>query len=52
MVAVPRDRAEEVLDAADGIVAREEAIANEVRAGVSLPQAMLDARLAGTTEAH
>jgi regulator of RNase E activity RraA len=48
VVVIPRERAAEVLDAARGVRAREEQIENEVRAGVPLPQAMRDARLAGT----
>jgi regulator of RNase E activity RraA len=48
VVVIPRDRAAEVLDAARGVRAREEQIESEVRAGVPLPQAMRDARLAGT----
>jgi regulator of RNase E activity RraA len=48
VVVIPRERAAEVLDAARGVRAREEQIESEVRAGVPLPQAMRDARLAGT----
>jgi len=48
VVVIPRDRAAEVLAAAHGVRAREEQIEAEVRAGVPLPQAMRDARLAGT----
>jgi regulator of RNase E activity RraA len=48
VVTVPRGRAAEVLAAARGVWAREEQIEDEVRAGASLPQAMRDARLAGT----
>jgi regulator of RNase E activity RraA len=48
VVAVPRERAAEVLDAAWRLTERETAIEAEVRAGVPLPQAMRDARLAGT----
>jgi regulator of RNase E activity RraA len=48
VVVVPRERAAEVLDAAQRLAAREAAIEAEVRAGVPLPQAMRDARLAGT----
>ncbi len=48
VVVIPRERAAEVLDAARGVRAREEQIEAEVRAGVPLPQAMQDARLAGT----
>jgi len=47
VVVVPRARAAEVLDAARGVRAREEQIEREVRAGVPLPRAMRDARLAG-----
>jgi regulator of RNase E activity RraA len=49
---IPRDHIDEVLDAALAIVAREAAIAADVRAGVPLPEAMLDARLAGRNGAH
>ena len=48
VVVVPRERAAEVLDAAERLAGREAAIEAEVRAGVPLPQAMRDARLAGT----
>jgi len=48
VVVVPRERATEVLDAAQRLAERETAIEAEVRAGVPLPQAMRDARLAGT----
>jgi regulator of RNase E activity RraA len=48
VVVVPRERATEVLDAAHRLAERETAIEVEVRAGVPLPQAMWDARLAGT----
>ena len=48
VVVIPREQAAEVLAAARGVRAREEQIAAEVRAGVPLPQAMRDARLAGT----
>lgn len=47
-VVVPRERATEVLDAARRLTGRETAIEAEVRAGVPLPRAMRDARLAGT----
>jgi regulator of RNase E activity RraA len=47
---VPRDRADLVLVAAEAIAGRERAIAADLRAGVPLPQAMRDARLAGTEE--
>ncbi|MEU8972896.1 RraA family protein [Streptomyces monashensis] len=50
LVVVPRERAEEVARIATAIVARERAIADEVRAGVPLAQAMHDARLAGEKE--
>ncbi|MEV7892032.1 RraA family protein [Streptomyces sp. NPDC002817] len=50
LVAVPRARAEEVASIATAIVARERAIADEVRAGTPLSQAMHDSRLAGGTE--
>lgn len=49
-VVVPRDRAGEVADEAERIVGRENAIAQEVRAGSLLHEAMRDARLAGTEE--
>ena len=44
---VPRARALEVLELASAVQAREHAIAADLRAGVPLPQAMHDARLAG-----
>ena len=47
LVVVPRGRATEVLVEARGLADREAAIEVEVRAGVPLPQAMRDARLAG-----
>ena len=47
VVVIPRERAGEVLEAARGVRAREEQIQREVRAGVPLPAAMRDARLAG-----
>jgi regulator of RNase E activity RraA len=50
VVVIPRERAAEVLAAARGVREREEQIEAEVRAGVPLPQAMRDARLAGTEE--
>lgn len=50
LVVVPRERAEEVAEIATAIVAREHAIADEVRVGVPLSRAMHDARLAGETE--
>jgi regulator of RNase E activity RraA len=48
VVVIPRQRAAEVLAAARGVREREEQIEAEVRAGVPLPQAMRDARLAGS----
>jgi regulator of RNase E activity RraA len=48
VVVIPCERATEVLDAAQRLAGREAAIEAEVRAGVPLPQAMRDARLAGT----
>lgn len=48
IVVVPRERAAEVLGAARRLAGREAAIEAEVRSGVPLPQAMRDARLAGT----
>jgi regulator of RNase E activity RraA len=48
VVVVPRERATKVLDTAQRLAERETAIEAEVRAGVPLPQAMRDARLAGT----
>ncbi|MDW6057320.1 hypothetical protein SAZ11_03535 [Streptomyces sp. FXJ1.4098] len=45
---VPRERATEVLEAAQRLADREAAIEAEARAGVPLPEAMRDARLAGT----
>ena len=51
VVLIPRERAAEVLDAAQRLAGREAAIEAEVRAGVPLPQAMRDARLAGTEPA-
>lgn len=50
LAVVPRDRAEEVAEIATTIVAREHAIAQEVRAGTHLSEAMHDARLAGSQE--
>jgi regulator of RNase E activity RraA len=47
---VPRARAGEVLQRAAAVAERERAIAAGLRAGVPLPQAMHDARLAGTAE--
>lgn len=48
VVVVPRERASEVLAAARGVAEREAAIEADIREGVPLPQAMRDARLAGT----
>lgn len=48
VVVVPRERVAEVLREARRLADREAAIEAEVRAGVPLPQAMRDARLAGT----
>jgi regulator of RNase E activity RraA len=50
VVVVPRGRAAEVLRAAQRIADREAGIEAEVRAGVPLPEAMRDARLAGTDQ--
>ena len=50
IVVVPRSRASEVLKAAQAIAHREARIEAEVRAGVPLPKAMRDARLAGTEQ--
>ena len=50
VVVVPRSRAVEVLQAARAIADREARIEAEVRAGVPLPEAMRDARLAGTEQ--
>ncbi|MFC4063511.1 RraA family protein [Actinoplanes subglobosus] len=50
VVVVPRTRAAEVLKAAQAIADREARIEAEVRAGVPLPKAMRDARLAGTEQ--
>ncbi|GAA1061460.1 RraA family protein [Agromyces bracchium] len=49
-VVVPRDRAEAVLTEAQAIVARERTIAEEIRSGRRLRDAMRDARLAGAEE--
>jgi regulator of RNase E activity RraA len=50
VVVVPRAAAEEVLEKAQAIAGREQAIASDLRSGVPLHEAMRDARLAGTTE--
>jgi regulator of RNase E activity RraA len=47
---VPRARAVEVLKQATAVAERERAIAADLRAGVPLPKAMHDARLAGNEE--
>ena len=47
VVVVPRERAAEVLANGRSLADRESVIEAEVRAGVPLPQAMQDARLAG-----
>jgi regulator of RNase E activity RraA len=44
---VPRQHASDVVTRAEEIIARESAIAADIRAGVPINQAMLDARLAG-----
>ena len=49
VVVVPSSHLDEVLERAQGVAAREQAIAADLRAGVALPEAMRDARLAGTT---
>jgi regulator of RNase E activity RraA len=49
---VPIGRAHEVLERAEAVVAREQAIAADLRRGIPLPQAMLDARLAGADSAE
>jgi regulator of RNase E activity RraA len=50
VVAIPRDRGEEVAALAEAIVARERAIADDLRSGASLSHVMHDARLAGQQE--
>ncbi|MEU9889748.1 RraA family protein [Sphaerisporangium sp. NPDC051017] len=50
VVVVPRERAADVLKAAQAVADREAVIEAEVRAGVPLPNAMRDARLAGKEE--
>ncbi|UVJ38969.1 RraA family protein [Arthrobacter sp. CJ23] len=52
VVVVPGSRLEEVLEHAQGVAAREQAIAAELRAGVALHEAMRDARLAGIPESE
>jgi len=46
---IPWTHAEPVLDQAEQLLAREKAIAADIRAGATLPEAMHDARLAGET---
>lgn len=48
VVAVPRAHAVDVLERAQSVAVREDAIAAELRAGAPLQDAMRDARLAGT----
>jgi hypothetical protein len=50
VVFVPIDTAPEVLRRATAVVERERAIADDLDAGLSLPEAMRDARLAGIKE--
>jgi len=50
VVFVPRDRAVEVLEYAEALARREQAISIDLKAGVPLPEAMRDSRLAGTEE--
>ncbi len=50
VVFLPLARAAEVMDAAEAIVEREQAIAVEIRAGARIDQAMHDARLASQQE--
>lgn len=45
---VPREHREAVLAGAQAIAGREKSIADDLRAGVALPEAMHDARLAGS----
>jgi regulator of RNase E activity RraA len=52
VVVVPRECAEEVLGKAQAVAERERGIAADLRVGISLHEAMRDARLAGTTEQH
>ncbi|MCA4131644.1 RraA family protein [Arthrobacter sp. M4] len=52
VVVVPSSHLEDVLERAQGVAAREQAIAADIRAGVALHEAMLDTRLAGVTEEH
>jgi regulator of RNase E activity RraA len=46
---IPRQRASEVINRAEQILARESAIAADIRAGIPINRAMHDARLAGQT---
>jgi regulator of RNase E activity RraA len=50
VVVVPQTNIEEVLEKAQSIAGREEAIASDLRSGIPLYEAMRDARLAGVTE--
>lgn len=50
VVVVPRTHTEEVLEKAQAIAGREQAIASDLRSGIPLHEAMRDERLAGTTE--
>ncbi len=52
VVVVPAAHVDAVLERAQGVAVREQAIAADLRAGVALHEAMRDARLAGTTEEH
>jgi regulator of RNase E activity RraA len=52
VVAVPRVNAEDILEKAQAITGREQAIASDLRSGVPLHEAMRDARLTGVTEEH
>jgi regulator of RNase E activity RraA len=51
VVFVPRARAEQVLDRAEGIVARQAWIAADIRAGGAMTEVMHDARLSGSAAA-
>ena len=46
---IPRQRASEVINRAEQFLARESAIAADIRAGIPINRAMDDARLAGQT---
>lgn len=50
VVVVPHEHVEKVLEKAQAVAAREQAIAADLRSGIPLHEAMRDARLAGTTE--